>query len=219
MDKAISLEPRNSDYYYGRALAYNDSIGDYLTPDSFEKQSKKVKNRFQKSIEDCTKTIYLDPQNAGAYQMRANLYRFMGKDFQAIQDFIEVISLDPENGDAAHWLTSILNIQEQSDSMAAFIEDNISTKNLIGKEQLIEVDITRTVTEVLGTLSYDKVDRVLSWNGNEGTKKAMERLAFNYFEGKGHTPLSEENVEEFLDHLNKVISGSIKVSKPKKYKN
>ena len=219
MDKAISLEPRNSDYYYDRALAYNNSIGDYLTPDSFEKQSKKVKNRFQKSIEDCTKTIYLDPQNAGAYQMRANLYRFMGKDFQAIQDFIEVISLDPENEDASHWLTTMLNVQEQSDSMTAFIEDNISTKNLTGKERLIEVDITRTVTEVLGTLSYDKVDRVLSWNGNEGTKKAMERLAFNYFEGKGHPPLSEENVEEFLDHLHKVISGSIKVSKPKKYKN
>ena len=86
-------------------------------------------------------------------------------------------------------------------------------------ERLIEVDITRTVTEVLGTLSYDKVDRVLSWNGNEGTKKAMERLAFNYFEGKGHPPLSEENVGELLDHLHKVISGSIKVSKPKKYKN
>ncbi|MDP6632400.1 MAG: tetratricopeptide repeat protein [Dehalococcoidales bacterium] len=50
MDKAISLEPRNSEYYFNRALAYNDSIGDYLTPDSFEKQSKKVKNRFQKSI-------------------------------------------------------------------------------------------------------------------------------------------------------------------------
>jgi hypothetical protein len=47
----------------------------------------------------------------------------------------------------------------------------------------------------------------------------MERLAVNYFEGKGHPPLSEENVEEFLDHLHKVISGSIKVSKPKKYKN
>ena len=121
MDKAISLEPRNSDYYYGRALAYNDSIGDYLTPDSFEKQSKKVKNRFQRSVEDCTKTIYLDPRSTSAYLIRANLYRFMGKDFQAIQDFIEVISLDPENKDAAHWLTSMLNIQEQSDSMTAFI--------------------------------------------------------------------------------------------------
>ncbi len=218
-DKAISLEPRNSDYYYGRALAYNDSIGDYLTPDSFEKQSKKVKNRFQRSIEDFTETIYLDPRNTGAYLMRAHLYRFMGKEFQAIRDFIEVISLDPENEDASHWLTSMLNVQEQSDSMTAFIEDNISTKNLTGKERLIEVDITRTVTEVLGTLSYDKVDRVLSWNGNEGTKKAMERLAVNYFEGKGHPSLSEENVEEFLDHLHKVISGSIKVSKPKKYKN
>ncbi len=219
MDKAISLEPRNSDYYYDRALAYNDSIGDYLTSDSFEKQSKKVKNRFQRSIEDFTETIYLDPRNTGAYLMRAHLYRFMGKEFQAIRDFIEVISLDPENEDASHWLTSMLNVQEQSDSMTAFIEDNISTKNLTAKERLIEVDITRTVTEVLGTLSYDKVDRVLSWNGNEGTKKAMERLAFNYFEGKGHPPLSEENVEEFLDHLRKVISGSIKVSKPKKYKN
>ena len=52
MDKAISLEPRNSDYYYGRALAYNNSIGDYLTSGSFEEQSKKVKNRFQRSIED-----------------------------------------------------------------------------------------------------------------------------------------------------------------------
>jgi hypothetical protein len=50
----------------------------------------------------------------------------MGKEFQAIQDFIEVISLDPENEDASYWLTSMLNIQEQSDSMTAFIEDNIS---------------------------------------------------------------------------------------------
>jgi hypothetical protein len=56
----------------------------------------------------------------------AHLYRFMRKEFQAIQDFIEVISLDPENEDASHWLTTMLNVQEQSDSMTAFIEDNIS---------------------------------------------------------------------------------------------
>ena len=51
--------------------------------------------------------------------------------------------------------------------MTAFIENYFSTKNLTGKELLIEVDITRTVTEFLGTLSYDKVDRVVNLSPGE----------------------------------------------------
>ncbi|MGI8468145.1 MAG: tetratricopeptide repeat protein [Pyrinomonadaceae bacterium] len=111
--KAIQTNPRNAEAYNKRGLAYQKQgiadttglNGDVLDlihkdPAAFQKRmgdyTKKIENDFALAINDFTKAIKFNPQNADAYHNRALTYVGQGKNDLAVADYNKVIELNPQ---------------------------------------------------------------------------------------------------------------------------
>ncbi len=79
LNKAIELDPNNSQFYL-------DRVNRYLSLMSYEK-----------AIDDCNKAIELDPNNAEFYLGRGICYFFLKSYDKAIDDLNKAIEFDPEN--------------------------------------------------------------------------------------------------------------------------
>ena len=77
-DKAITLDPNNPSFFFGRAVAYA-SNGD-----------------FTRAIADYDEAIRLNPNDPHTYYKRGNAYEDMGDYDRAIADYDYTISLDPK---------------------------------------------------------------------------------------------------------------------------
>ena len=55
---------------------------------------------YYKAIEDSSKAITLDPDNAAAFYRRGVAYRCLARSLRALQDFNRVIELRPDNAAA-----------------------------------------------------------------------------------------------------------------------
>jgi len=77
LDKAIELEPENTNAYNNRGLTYREL------------------EEHQKALADFDKVIKLEPNNADAYGNRGLTYRALEKNKQAIADFDKAIELEP----------------------------------------------------------------------------------------------------------------------------
>ena len=75
--QAIDFNPRNTDAYYNRGLAYNE------------------KGEFENAINDYSRAIELDPRDAKAYNNRGNAHQEKGEVEKAIKDYDMAIELDP----------------------------------------------------------------------------------------------------------------------------
>jgi len=82
LDKAIELDPKNTDAYSTRATAYGD------------------KGNYDSEIADESKVIELDPQNETAYYNRGTAYAGKGDNDSAIADEDKAIGLNAEDTDA-----------------------------------------------------------------------------------------------------------------------
>ncbi len=80
--KAIELDPKDAEAYYGRGCAYAN-LEDY-----------------RQAIRDYDKAIELDPKYAHAYFNRGIAYSKLGDYRQTIMDFDKAIELDPKNAKA-----------------------------------------------------------------------------------------------------------------------
>lgn len=98
LDKAITLNPRNPDSYYGRGYAYHEL------------------NQYQKAIEDYTKAINLNPQNGLYYTLRGNSYNNLRQVQKAKLDFIKAGKLFKQSGDIENYnrIQEALKITEQN---------------------------------------------------------------------------------------------------------
>jgi len=69
--------------------------------DLYRRGDESLKNKhFDKAIDDCTKAIALDPNNAGAYATRGEAFRMKSQYDKAIDDCTKAIALDPNNAGA-----------------------------------------------------------------------------------------------------------------------
>lgn len=79
-NRAIALEPGNSEAYYARAKAYLD------------------KKDFGRAIADFDRTIRLKPDSAGAFTLRGMAYAGKGDYDRAIADYTQALKLKPDLG-------------------------------------------------------------------------------------------------------------------------
>jgi len=112
-NKAIPIDPDDSDAYNNRGNAYYDlgqwrrAIEDYdkaihLDPDdamAYYNRGVAYYNlgQWHRAMEDYDKAIQLDPGYALAYYSRGNAYHDLGQYQLAIEDFDKAIQLDPGN--------------------------------------------------------------------------------------------------------------------------
>ena len=89
--KATELEPGFADAYFGRALIYL------------------VQPRYDRAIEDCTKSINLKP-SANAYFTRAQVYLMTDEYKSAVKDYSETIKLEPGYLAKAYYLRGLANL-------------------------------------------------------------------------------------------------------------
>jgi tetratricopeptide (TPR) repeat protein len=82
--EAITLNPKDANYYNNRCKAYND------------------KGANDPALVDCNEAIRLDPEYAPAYNNRGIAYRDKGDLDHAIADYTEAITLNP-NDAFAHY--------------------------------------------------------------------------------------------------------------------
>ena len=54
----------------------------------------------KQKLEDATKSIHLNPNDADAYYLRGNAYDYLGQYEKALRDYNKAIQLDPNNADA-----------------------------------------------------------------------------------------------------------------------
>lgn len=83
LDKAISLNPQNSDSYYWRGVSYTEL------------------KQYQKAITDYSKSISLNPKDAPVYTGRGYAYDALGEYQKAKLDLIKASELYKEAGDIA----------------------------------------------------------------------------------------------------------------------
>ena len=82
LNKAISLDPKDANAYYERALDY------------------RMSGQNQKAIDDCTQVLKLDDRNSFAYhEVRGCAYGALAQYHKVIDDFTKVISLYPNHVD------------------------------------------------------------------------------------------------------------------------
>jgi len=112
--KAITIDPKNSDYYWllgdiSRGLKdYDGAIDSYTKTISYLKDknglaeaytnrggAKNVKGDYDGAIKDCTEAIRLKPDCAKAYNNRGNAKTAKGDYDGAIKDYTEAIRLNP----------------------------------------------------------------------------------------------------------------------------
>ena len=114
-DKAITLDPNNASFFFGRAIAYVSNgefiraLADYdeairLDPNdahTFYKRGNAYENTgdYDRAIADYGQTIDLDPKAPIPYYRRGLAYAHQGQHGLAISDFDEAIRLDAADGD------------------------------------------------------------------------------------------------------------------------
>ena len=76
---AIAAEPKESDYYYARAIAYYQQ------------------KNFESALVDYNKAIELNPKNGVAFYGRAVVNKIMNRKQDAINDFTTYIQLNNNN--------------------------------------------------------------------------------------------------------------------------
>ena len=95
-DEAIRLDPQDAIAYYNRGIAYNgQGRGD-----------TRGAARFNRAKQDFDQAIRLNPQ-ADAYYNRGVAYRNLGQYENAIEDFDEATSLDPQYAEAYYLRGSV----------------------------------------------------------------------------------------------------------------
>ena len=78
-NKAITLNPKDGDFYINRGVAYL------------------AIKEFDLAIKDESKAIELKPESPGPYNNRGNAYNQKGDRAHAIEDYTKAISLDPDD--------------------------------------------------------------------------------------------------------------------------
>ena len=118
LDKTIKLNPRSSEAYYKRGVAYyyvgetysHSVLGyKYFNPQNY-KQDKKY---YKKAIKDYNKVIQINPNFTEVYNKRGRYYLNLRKYKQAIKDLEKAIQLNPNFaeaynncGKAYYWLAN-----------------------------------------------------------------------------------------------------------------
>ena len=111
LDKAITLNHRNPDSYYGRGYAYHEL------------------NQYQKAIEDFTKAINLNPQNGLYYAVRGNSYNNLYQPQKAKFDYIKAGKLFKKSGDIENYNRIQEALKGTEQNIAILASENASKKS------------------------------------------------------------------------------------------
>ncbi|MBR4834137.1 MAG: tetratricopeptide repeat protein [Thermoguttaceae bacterium] len=109
---AIAADPNAVDAYYGRAAAslalaqerYRLAQAAATNGDTENgaAEAAKADERFKKALEDCAKTLELDPKRADAYFIRGVVAQYQGDWNAGIEAFTKCVELDATNAEAYH---------------------------------------------------------------------------------------------------------------------
>ena len=97
LSQAIRLDPHNAMYYVQRGFVYFEMAIGANTRD-WENTRSNSSYFLNKTIEDCTQAIALNPRYVEAYHWRAWAYETKNDYHMAMQDFTHIINLYPYNG-------------------------------------------------------------------------------------------------------------------------
>ncbi len=110
--EAIAADPTAVDAYYGRAAAslalaqerYRLAQAAATNGDAKTgaEEAAKADERFKKTLEDCAKTLELDPKRADAYFIRGVVAQYQGDWNAGIEAFGKCVELDSTNAEAYH---------------------------------------------------------------------------------------------------------------------
>ncbi len=109
---AIKQNASDVDAYYGRATAnmaiaqehYRLAQAAATNQDvkTGEEEAKKADEYFQRTLDDCSKILELNPKDADAYFLRGVVAQFQGNWETGIEAFTECVKLEPERALAYH---------------------------------------------------------------------------------------------------------------------
>ncbi|MDC1203390.1 tetratricopeptide repeat protein [Crocinitomicaceae bacterium] len=155
--------------------------------------------KYQKAIDDFTKTIDLDPNTASRYIDRANCYRDMNENEKALEDYDMAIQVDPKDAENWYWRGSFL-FYFMSDYKGAIrdLEKSISLNpsdiyNYIWLGELyyeIE-DYAKSIEISLKGLEVDK-------NDISGLELLYETISDSYYD--------MGNIDKALEYIDKHLS-------------
>jgi len=155
--------------------------------------------KYQKAIDDFTKTIELDPNTPSRYIDRANCYRDMNENEKALEDYDMAIQVDPKDAENWYWRGSFL-FDFMSDYKGAIrdLEKSIS---------LNPSDIDNYIW--LGELYYEIEDYAksieISLKGIEVDKNDISGLELLY-ETISDSYYDMGNIDKALEYIDKHLS-------------
>jgi tetratricopeptide (TPR) repeat protein len=103
-NKAIELNPKKAEYFFGRATVHTawayDASANRRSPDD-------AKPHYERAIADLTKAIELNARYARAYGERGWVYLQLGDKERAIADLKQAVSLDPSDSKSKAFLKDL----------------------------------------------------------------------------------------------------------------
>ena len=146
LDRAISINPNNSESYNGRGIAYMklknyaQAISDFnksieLNPKLYQAYSNRAiyyvtLNQYDAAIADCNKVIKLNPNDADLYNNRGYVYNKLKKYDMALSDLNKAITLNPVlaeayyNRNTTYWELYVISQHKQKTYKKASDEDS-----------------------------------------------------------------------------------------------